>query len=208
MGVSVPNAEVRIATTKFRQSGALLITHWGLSGPCVIKLSAWAAEYLYSVKYEFNVLVSWIGPSEETSVRELLLAQKGARPRQRVAGHPLFALPLRLWLKLCSLSEIPEEKVWAEMSHRNINKLLECLIRCSFGIRGKTTFKEEFVTCGGVELGEVDIRTMESKKVKGVFFAGEVLNVDGETGGFNFQAAWSTAFLAARSAAIASPKLG
>jgi len=106
------------------------------------------------------------------------------------------------------ISEIPEEKVWAEMSHRNVNKLLEALIRCPFYIRGKTTFKEEFVTCGGVDLGEVDIETMESKKIKGVFFAGEVLDVDGETGGFNFQAAWSTAFVAARSAATTSPKLG
>ncbi len=208
MGVSVPNAEVRIATTKFRQSGALLITHWGLSGPCVIRLSAWAAEFLNSVKYEFNILVSWIGPAEESSVRELLLSQKVVRPKQRVTSNPLFGLPIRLWSKLCFISEVPEEKVWAEMSHRNVNKLLEALIRCPFDIRGKTTFKEEFVTCGGVDLGEVDIATMESKKVKGVFFAGEVLDVDGETGGFNFQAAWSTAFVAARSAATTSPKLG
>jgi predicted Rossmann fold flavoprotein len=208
MGVSVPNAEMRIATTKFKQCGPLLITHWGLSGPAVIKLSAWAAEHLYAVHYDFAVLVSWIGPVDEAPIRELLLAQKIERSKQRVAGNPLFDLPLRLWSKLCLLSGIPEEKIWAEMPHRNINKLLEYLIRCPFSIRGKTTFKEEFVTCGGVDLAEVYMQTMESRKIKGVFFAGEVLDIDGETGGFNFQAAWSTAFLAARAIAACSPKLG
>lgn len=208
MGISVPNAEVRIATTKFKQVGPLLITHWGLSGPAVIKLSAWAAEHLHAEHYEFTALVSWIGPADEATTREFLLAQKAERSKQRVTNNPLFELPLRLWSKLCLLSGIPEEKIWAEMPHRNINKLLENLIRCPFSIRGKTTFKEEFVTCGGVDLAEVDMRTMESRKIKGVFFAGEVLDIDGETGGFNFQAAWSTAFLAARSIAATSPKLG
>jgi predicted Rossmann fold flavoprotein len=200
MGVSVSEAEVRIVATKFKQRGPLLITHWGLSGPAVIRLSAWAAEYLHSVGYDFRILVSWIGHANEEEIRNFLLTQKDVHGKRRIHGHPLFGLPQRLWVRLCTLAEIQEEKIWGELAHRNLNKLLEHLIRCTFHIRGKTTFKEEFVTCGGVDLQEVDLHTMESKLVKGLYFAGEVLNIDGETGGFNFQAAWSTAFVAARSA--------
>ena len=200
MGVAVPDAEVRIVGTKLKQRGPLLITHWGLSGPAVIKLSAWAAEYLHSVKYDFHVAVSWIGPVKEEDTRQFLLKQKQVRLKQKIYGHPLFELPQRIWVRLCMLAEIPEDKVWGEVALRNLNKLLEYLIRCPFHIQGKTTFKEEFVTCGGVDLREVDLSTMESKIVKGLYFAGEVLNIDGETGGFNFQAAWSTAYIAAMSA--------
>ncbi|HEU5145350.1 MAG TPA: NAD(P)/FAD-dependent oxidoreductase [Chryseosolibacter sp.] len=199
MGISVPTAEVRITGTKFKMSGALLITHWGLSGPAVIKLSAWAAQYLYDVGYDFSVLVSWIGSVGEENIRALLHSQKSERAKQKVHSHPLFDLPQRLWTKLCTHAEIPEDKIWSEISNRHLNKLLEYIIKCPFHIKGKTTFKEEFVTCGGVHLDEVNPLTFESKIVNGVFFAGEVLNIDGETGGFNFQAAWSTAALAARS---------
>ena len=199
MGISVPNAEVKIAGSKFIQKGPLLITHWGLSGPAVIKLSSWAAEYLHSLQYNFTVLVSWIGESKEESIRGFLQSQKIERSKQKVYGNPLWELPQRLWTRLCEMAEIQEEKLWGDVSQKNLNKLLENVIRCSFNIRGKTTFKEEFVTCGGVDLSEVNWQTMESKKVKGVFFAGEVLNIDGETGGFNFQSAWSTGFIAARS---------
>ena len=200
MGVSVSDAEVRIVATKFKQRGPLLITHWGLSGPAVIKLSAWAAEYLHSVGYDFRILVSWIGHVKEEDIRSVLLAQKDIHGKRKIYANPMFGLPQRLWVRLCSLAEISDEKIWGELAHRNLNRLLEHLIRCPFHIRGKTTFKEEFVTCGGVDLQEVDLHTMESKLVKGLYFAGEVLNIDGETGGFNFQAAWSTAFVAARSA--------
>lgn len=199
MGITVPNAEVRITATKFKQSGSLLVTHWGLSGPAVIRLSAWAAQHLHGVNYDFSILVSWIGSMGEDDVRAHLQSQKTQRSKQKVHLHPLFELPQRLWTKLCILAEIPSEKIWSEVSNRNLNKLLEYLIKCPFRIKGKTTFKEEFVTCGGVDLAEVDSTTLQSKLVKGVFFAGEVLNIDGETGGFNFQAAWSTAALAARS---------
>lgn len=200
MGIAVPNAEVRIVGTKLKQVGPLLITHWGFSGPAVIKLSAWAAEYLHSTGYDFHVLVSWIGSVKEEEVRNFLLGQKTKRPKQKIFTQPLLDLPQRLWTKLCVMAEIPDGKIWGELAHRNLNKLLEHLIKCPFHIKGKTTFKEEFVTCGGVDLQDVDLATMESKKMKGLFFAGEVLNVDGETGGFNFQAAWSTAFVAASSA--------
>lgn len=198
MGISVEHAEVRIAGTKLSSTGPLLITHWGLSGPCVIRLSAWAAEYLFDIRYEFTALVSWIGPAKETEVRAYLEAQRTQRSKQKVTGNPLYGLPQRLWTKLCELSEIPDTKIWAELPIKNQNRLMELLIRCPFQIRGKTTFKEEFVTCGGVDLSEVDVQTMESKKHPGLLFAGEVLNIDGETGGFNFQAAWSTAYLAAQ----------
>ena len=199
MGIAVPDAVVRIATTKLKSEGPLLITHWGLSGPAVIRLSAWAAEYLHSVQYDFTALISWIGPGKEDTIRKFLQSQKTLRGRQKICGNPLFKLPQRLWARLCELSEIQEDRVWGDIGNRSLNKLLEHLIKCPFEIKGKTTFKEEFVTCGGVDLREVNMETMESKIMQWVYFAGEVLNIDGETGGFNFQAAWSTAFLAAES---------
>jgi predicted Rossmann fold flavoprotein len=199
MGVSVPNGLVKIASTKLFQQGPLLVTHWGLSGPAVIKLSAWAAEYLHEKKYEVTVLVSWIGETQEEVVRELLVQYKVNHKKRKVFSYPLYGLPQRLWIRLCEMAEIEENKIWDELPQRNINKLMELLIRCPFQIKGKTTFKEEFVTCGGVDLGEVDLEKMESRKIQNVFFAGEVLHVDGETGGFNFQAAWTTAFVAAQS---------
>lgn len=198
MGVSVPHGAVRIAGTKFYQQGPVLITHWGLSGPAVIKLSAWAAEYFYQNQYEATVLISWIKETQEEVVRKFLSEYKAAHKKRKVYSYPLFELPQRLWTRLCVLAELSDQKIWDELSNKNLNKLLELLIRCPFTIKGKTTFKEEFVTCGGVDLAEVDPETMESKKVKNLFFAGEVLNIDGETGGFNFQSAWTTSYVAAQ----------
>ena len=199
MGVSVPDGVVRIAGTKFYQEGPILITHWGLSGPAVIKLSAWAAEYFHQTKYEATVLISWIKETQEEIVRKFLSDYKSTSKKRKVYSYPLFELPQRLWTRLCELAEIEDQKIWDELSNKNLNKLLELLIRCPFKIKGKTTFKEEFVTCGGVDLAEVNIETLESRKIKNLFFAGEVLNIDGETGGFNFQAAWTTAYVAATS---------
>jgi predicted Rossmann fold flavoprotein len=199
MGVSVPHGSVRIAGTKFIQQGAILITHWGLSGPAVIKLSAWAAAYMHEKKYEVTALVSWIPETQEETVRSFLATYKLNHKKRKVYSYPLYELPQRLWTRLCELAEIDTEKIWDEMPQKNLNKLLELLIRCPFKIKGKTTFKEEFVTCGGVDLKEVNPETMESKKIKNLFFAGEVLDIDGETGGFNFQAAWTTAYVAAKS---------
>ncbi|HEY8934307.1 MAG TPA: NAD(P)/FAD-dependent oxidoreductase [Cyclobacteriaceae bacterium] len=196
MGVAVQHAEVKIAGTKLSQTGPVLITHWGLSGPAVIKLSAWAAEHLHQLNYNFTALVSWIGSYKEDDIREYLLNYKKDHGKQKVFSNPLFGLPQRLWLRLVSLAEIEETKIWAELPQKNINKLMEFMIRCSFQIRGKTTFKDEFVTCGGVDLKEINLETMESKLIKNIFFAGEVTNVDGETGGYNFQAAWTTAYVA------------
>ena len=197
MGIAVSFGEIRIEGTKFAQRGPILITHWGLSGPAVIKLSAWAAEYLHSVNYTFTALVNWVGRSEE-DVRANMLEWKSEKSRQKVMTDSLFGLPQRLSRRVCEQAEVEESRTWSELSMKSINKLVEMLIRTPFYIKGKTTFKEEFVTCGGVQLSDVDLATMESKKIKNIFFAGEVLNIDGETGGFNFQSAWSTAFVAAK----------
>lgn len=205
MGVAVSYAQVRIAGTKFMQEGPVLITHWGLSGPAVIKLSAWAAEYLHTIKYEFTALVSWIGNVKEEAIISQLSEHKRLKGKQKVFSNPMFSLPQRLWEKFCKLSDIDENKIWSELPLKNQNRLMEFLIRCPFRIKGKTTFKEEFVTCGGVDLKEIELAKMQSKIVKGVYFAGEVLNIDGETGGFNFQSAWSTAYVAAQAIAQTNP---
>jgi len=202
MGLSVPNAQVKIAGTKFSEQGALLITHWGLSGPAVIKLSAWAAQYFYEQNYTFTALVSWIGPIKEEALRQILLERKQAHPKKKICNDTLFELPSRLWIRLCERAEIPQEKIWGDLAMKNLNKLIEQLIRCSFQIKGKTTFKEEFVTCGGIDWSEIDLASMQSKKHRGLYFAGEVLDVDGVTGGFNFQSAWTTAEIAARHIAL------
>lgn len=199
MGVAVATAEVRIAGTKFSEQGPVLITHWGLSGPAIIKLSAWAADYLHKLHYTFTALVNWAGATTEEELKLLFAEMKSKRGKQKVITHPMFNIPQRLWQRLCELAEIPEPKIWSELPQKNMNKLVESLIRCPFHIKGKTTFKEEFVTCGGVDLKSIDIETMESKSIRGLYFAGEVLNIDGETGGFNFQSAWTTAYVAAGS---------
>jgi predicted Rossmann fold flavoprotein len=198
MGISVPSAEVRIASTKFLERGPLLITHWGVSGPAVIKLSAWAATYLHSQKYVFDVRVNWTGFSE-MACREALNEWKIGHSRQKIHAHPMFSVPQRLWVTLCLPAEISEQRVWGEVSNREVNKLTEHLLNTVIHISGKTTFKEEFVSCGGVELSEVDALSFRSKLIPHLYFAGEVLNIDGETGGFNFQAAWTTSYLAALS---------
>lgn len=196
MGIAVPSGEVKIASTKFSERGPILITHWGLSGPAVIKLSAWAATYLHAQRYVFDVRVNWTGETDQ-KCRDVLSDSKTSRSKQKIHAHPMFGLPQRLWVRLCELADIEPLRLWGEVSNRELNKLVEHLVNTIFHISGKTTFKEEFVSCGGVELSEVNVNSLESKVVPGLYFAGEVLNIDGETGGFNFQAAWTTAYLAA-----------
>lgn len=197
MGVAVPEAEVKIAGTKFSQRGPILITHWGLSGPAVIKLSAWAAVELHQLNYTFTALVNWTGQAENV-VRESLMQLKNSYSKRNITGNAMFDLPKRLWEFLTDKAGIDQVKIWADASHKEINRLVDLLCGTQFSIKGKTTFKEEFVTCGGVDWKEIDLTTMESKQVRGLYFAGEVINVDGETGGFNFQAAWTTAWVAAQ----------
>jgi predicted Rossmann fold flavoprotein len=197
-GVSVPDAQLRIAGTKLSQKGPVLITHWGLSGPAVLKLSAWGARVLFEKNYEYTVMVNWLGEANEPQVREVFVEFKSQHPLKLVVGTPPFPLPKRLWEYLTLKSGIDAETKWNNFSGKNYNRLINNLICDTYSARGKTTFKEEFVTCGGIPLQEVDLQTMESRVCPGLYFAGEVLDIDGVTGGFNFQAAWTTAWLAAK----------
>lgn len=196
-GISVPLAHVRIETTKMHYEGPLLITHWGLSGPAVLKLSAFGARWIYDQQYRFAVQVRWVALPKEEEVRTAILQYGKANPKQLILNYPLFELPVRLWQYLCTKAGAQPAQRWLDLSKKTQNKLLEVLYRDRFEVAGKTTFKEEFVTCGGVSLDDIDPKTMESKMHPGLFFAGEVLDIDGITGGFNFQAAWTTAWVAA-----------
>lgn len=197
MGVSVNSASVHVQSTNLRQQEPLLITHWGMSGPAVLKLSAWGARLLHDLNYHFNVQVNWIGKNEQ-KVREDIAVVLEQSKKQKIANRNPFQLPGRLWLYLLNKSEIDADKVWGDIGKARLNKLVNNLLNDVYTVRGKTTFKEEFVTCGGVSLQDVTMDTMQSKKCEGVYFAGEVLDIDGVTGGFNFQAAWTTGFIAGK----------
>ncbi len=197
-GLSVQEAEVKIAGTKLSYSGPVLITHWGLSGPAVLKLSAWGARILQEKDYQYTVLVNWLSGEKESEVRKMLEDFQKENPLKKVTGTPPFPLPKRLWEYLTEKAGVDNEIRWNNFSGKNFNKLVNNLVCDEYAAAGKTTFKEEFVTCGGVKLGEVNMETMESRIMPGLFFAGEVLDIDGITGGFNFQAAWTTAYLAAK----------
>lgn len=195
-GISVPQASVRIETTKWSYEGPLLITHWGLSGPAVLKLSAFGARWIYDQQYKFGVQVRWIGVALEEDVLKNLQRYAFENPKQKVVNYPLFELPARLWLYLCDKAGVQPDQRWLDLSKKTTNRLLEVLFRDRFQVSGKTTFKEEFVTCGGISLADINPKSMESLRVPGLYFAGEVLDIDGITGGFNFQAAWTTAWVA------------
>ncbi|MET3128818.1 putative Rossmann fold flavoprotein [Arcicella rosea] len=197
-GVSVQRASVRIAGKKIMQEGALLVTHWGFSGPAILKLSAWGARELADTNYDFTALINWIPEFSENQVRENFTLQKKVSPKKLIQSNPQFTLPTRLWKKFCELAEIDETMRWIDISNKSTNKLIENLLNSPQKVKGKTTFKEEFVTCGGIDLTEVNPQTMESKYIKNLFFAGEILDIDAVTGGFNFQAAWTTGFVAGK----------
>lgn len=196
-GISVQNAQVKIENSKLSYSGPILITHWGLSGPAVLKLSAFAALEFFDLNYKSTIFVNWVFPLKPNEVEIQLKQIQKEKHKALPYSNPLFDLPRRFWEFLCQLSDINNTKPWAEISNKQINKLTENLCHSHYGMEGKTTFKEEFVTCGGVNLKEVDFKTMQSKLVPNLFFCGEVLNIDGITGGFNFQNAWSTAWVCA-----------
>jgi len=198
MGVVVPEARVRIQGTKLVQAGPVLITHWGMSGPAVLKLSAWGARDLAERDYHFTVQINWIGIPNESEAAATMEKVVGEMRKKKVANACPFELPKKFWAYLLARAEIPADAVWLDLGKKAKNKLLNTLLNDVYDVRGKTTFKEEFVTCGGVTLGEVDFTTMQSRLVPGLYFAGEVLDVDGVTGGFNFQAAWTTGFVAGR----------
>ena len=198
MGVSVADATVKIAGTKIAQTGALLITHWGLSGPAVLKTSAIAARELADAHYDFRIVVNWLNDVTEVDLKKTLVRVRRDQGKQLVYSKNPFNLPKRLWEFLLQQCGIKDDIRWGELPAAAQNKLIESLIRDTYTIRGKTTFKEEFVTCGGITLSEIDPQTMESRKAPGIFFAGEILDADGITGGYNFQHAWSSGWIAAR----------
>ena len=195
-GVSVPNAKVKLPGSKLEQSGPLLITHWGLSGPGVLKLSAWGARFLHDRHYKTNVLINWLPQYNAEVLRQQLVGVKSQLSHRLIVSSCPFPMPRRLWERLTSSIGIDDQKRWADLSNKAIDKLLLELVQGEYQIAGKGAFKEEFVTCGGVNLKEVDFKTMESRRCPGLFFAGEILDIDGVTGGFNFQSAWTTAWLA------------
>lgn len=195
-GITVPEVEVKIAGSKLSYQGPLLITHWGLSGPAILKLSAWGARILHEKNYVYSVLVNWLTTANEEETRQELSEFQAQNPKKKLFTSNPFQLPRRLWEYLLTKSEIDEEVRWNNFSGKKFNKLVNHLIADLYEASGKTTFKEEFVTAGGVKLGDVNMQTMESRKCPGLYFAGEVLDIDGITGGFNFQAAWTTAWLA------------
>jgi predicted Rossmann fold flavoprotein len=200
MGIAVPDAYVRLEGTKMAYRGPLLITHWGLSGPAVLKLSAFGAKWLFDQQYKANAHIRWGNDWTEDWLLQQLLSFQKNHPKKKINSNALLGLPSRLWEHLCEKSEIGSDNLWQNLPKKQFNKLVQNLFCYIVAVEGKTTFKEEFVTSGGIVLDEVNTETMESKLVDGLFFAGEVLNVDGITGGFNFQAAWSTGYLAGVSA--------
>lgn len=200
MGLSVEKGMVQVPGSKWKQEGPILITHWGFSAPAVIKLSAWAAIDFFERSYQFPILLNWTGKDEE-EVRQMLYDFKDTHPKKVVSTNQLFEIPSRLWQKICEKAGVFPAQRYLELPKKKLNKLIEMLVRSPYSVIGKTTFKEEFVTCGGVELSEVNLSTFEAKNIPGLFLAGEVLNVDGLTGGFNFQHAWTSGYLAGRAAA-------
>ncbi len=198
MGISVNNVAVKIAGTKLQQQGAILLTHWGLSGPVILKLSAFAAKELNEKKYQFVIVVNWLGNKNENSLHEEWHTLRINSATKKMGYANPFQLPNRLWQYLLQQSFIDENIRWAELTSKQQYLLIKNLTAQELKVNGKTTFKEEFVTCGGIVVNEIDVNTMQSKKMKHLFFAGEVLNIDGITGGFNFQNAWTTAWIAAK----------
>jgi predicted Rossmann fold flavoprotein len=195
-GLSVKNATIRVTGTKLVYDGPLLVTHWGMSGPAILKTSAWGARILAEKNYEFEILVNWIGNSNEDETRVLLSRHLYNYGKKKVGNLTPFEIPARLWKYILDKSEIEHQKIAGDLGKKDKNKILNTLLNDDYKVKGKTTFKEEFVTCGGVSLKDVDMKTMQSKIVPNLYFAGEVLDIDGVTGGFNFQAAWTTGFIA------------
>lgn len=195
LGISVPNAHIQIKNSKLEANGALLITHWGMSGPAILKLSAWGARELAELKYQFTITVNWIN-REANSVEEEIRNLKEENAKKLVAKYAQFDLPGRLWQRLVNAAGIPDDKRWADLNKQEMQTLGRQLYSADFQVNGKSTFKEEFVTAGGVDLREVHFKTFESKLFPGLYFAGEVLNIDAITGGFNFQAAWTGGWIA------------
>jgi len=195
-GIAVDAVELKIENMPYVQRGPLLLTHWGFSGPAALKLSAWAARDLNQKNYQINLLINWVPSYTAAMLREELLKCKKATPSALLATFCKFPLPSNLWKRLVELSSIDLRKKLADLSNAELTRLIATLHASSYRVEGKTTNKEEFVTAGGIRLDEIHFKTMESRITPGLFFAGEVIDVDGITGGFNFQNAWTTGWIA------------
>ncbi len=195
-GLAVKNVTVKIPNSKLQATGPLLITHWGMSGPGILKLSAWGARILNEWNYRFQININWLDNSTLESTVEELQNLKQQISGKQVIANAQFQIPIRLWKRLIAATGINDAVRWGDLSNKLINKIAAQLTQCSFEVNGKSTFKEEFVTAGGVELKEVNFKRFESKIHQNLFFAGEVLNIDAVTGGFNFQAAWTGGWIA------------
>ncbi|MGA9776926.1 MAG: NAD(P)/FAD-dependent oxidoreductase [Limisphaerales bacterium] len=200
-GVSLEMAEVSVPETRLCERGALLVTHWGLSGPVILRLSAWGARQLHEMNYSFLLRVNWLPHLNAEMLAAELEAQRHSQPAKLVVNSPVPPLPARLWEQLVLASGVSRETRWSALSRAAQHKLVQHLRHTEFSVSGKSLNKDEFVTCGGVRLSEVNFKTMESRICPGLFFAGEVLDLDGLTGGFNFQAAWTTGWIAGRAMA-------
>mgnify|MGYP000520274722 CR=1 FL=1 len=199
MGTVVDNANASLVGTKLKAAGPLLITHWGMSGPAILKLSSYAARYLAENEYSATLSVNWFGGLGEQDVRDRILSLSKDNPQKQILNSHPSELPSRLWAYMITKAGIREDTRWAELGSKGMNRLVNTLINDEYQIRGKSRFKEEFVTCGGVALSNINLNTLESKTHPGLYFAGEVLDVDAITGGFNLQAAWSMGYTVARS---------
>jgi hypothetical protein len=197
MGVVVENAICKIIGTKLEEQGPVLVTHWGFSGPAILRLSAWGALELQEKNYDFTIIINWIG-KKESELRANWNELRNKQSHLQLKNKNPFGLPTRLWDFILQENEIDDTTKWSELPSKEQNKLIHTLTTHTFQVKGKTTFKEEFVTCGGVQLNEVDADSMQSKIVPNLFFGGEILNIDGITGGFNFQNAWTCGFVAAK----------
>jgi len=198
MGNVVEKATVKVEGTKLIGKGPLLITHWGMSGPAILLLSAWGARILNEKNYQFAILVNWLDEMKDLTLREMMSEIMKDHGGKMIGNLNPFPVTNRMWHYLLGKSEIHLETRWKDLGKKNVNKLVNTLLNDRYQVSGKTTFKEEFVTAGGVLLSEIDFKTMESKILPGLHFAGEILDIDGITGGFNFQAAWTTGFIAGK----------
>jgi predicted Rossmann fold flavoprotein len=198
MGIVVENTIVNIQGTKLKANGPLLITHWGMSGPAILKLSSYGARTLHEKGYDFCIQVNWVNQPNHEIVSSQLSTLIDEHPQKQLANFRPYGLPERLWHFLLDKSELQPSKKWGELGKKGLNKLLTVLTNDVYTVKGKSTFKEEFVTCGGVSLQSINMETMESKVVKNLYFAGEIMDIDAITGGYNLQAAWTTGFIAGK----------
>lgn len=198
MGVSVDKATVRIQGSKLTAQGPLLITHWGMSGPAILKLSSLGARILHEMDYNFKIQVNWANEQNTEMVAQHFSNIVKDHPHKLLSNFNPYALPSRLWIYLLNKIGLPENKAWGELGKKGLNRLVNLITNDSYTVKGKSTFKDEFVTCGGVSLESVDLNTMQSKVCNNLYFAGEVMDIDAITGGYNLQAAWTTGWLAGK----------